>query len=259
MADDRREMLERFHGHLRDTWRRLALSLPEGWVEESSGLTCMASGSTSPYFNPAYTSADLLDPQSALDGAREHYRRAELPWLLKLQPELDREMVAHAQRCGVDLEEQPVYGISIRSLAEPAPRSTASLSIVTAGSETIEDAVLCFAEAFEADPDDVRRELGPNLLTVPTFTVFIGYLSDEPVATSMLATTPSVRLAGVYSVATRPAHRGRGFGTALTTAALLAGRARGYDTAVLEPSPMGEAMYRRMGFEQFGTYLEAVM
>jgi ribosomal protein S18 acetylase RimI-like enzyme len=149
--------------------------------------------------------------------------------------------------------------MSIRSEAVTAPSPTASLSIVAAGDETIDDAARCLAEAFEADPEDVRRELGANLLTVPTFTVFIGYLSGEPVATSMLATTSSVQLAGVYSVATRPSCRGRGFGTALTRAALLAARARGYDTAVLEPSPMGAAMYRRMGFKPLGTYLEAVM
>jgi ribosomal protein S18 acetylase RimI-like enzyme len=259
MADDGREMLQRFHVHLNDAWRQLALSTPGGWVGESGGLTCMATGSTSPSFNPAYSGANLVDPQSALDGALDRYRSAELGWLLKLQPELDREMAAHAQRRGVEFEEQPVYRISMRAWADPAPRPTASLAIVAAGRDTIDDAVWCFAEAFEADPEDLRRELGPNLLTVPSFTVFIGYLSGEPVATSMLATTPGVQLAGVYSVATRPSHRGRGFGTALTRAALLAGRAQGYDTAVLEPSPMGEAMYRRMGFEPFGTYLEAVM
>jgi ribosomal protein S18 acetylase RimI-like enzyme len=259
MAGNRSGMLRRFHSHLHDAWSRLALSVPGGWVEDSSGLTCMATGSSSPSFNLAISGATSVDPQAALDGALERYRTANLAWLLKLQPELDHETVVHARRRGVDFEEGPVYWMSIRSEAVTAPSPTASLSIVAAGDETIDDAARCLAEAFEADPEDVRRELGPNLLTVPTFTVFIGYLSGEPVATSMLATTSSVQLAGVYSVATRPSCRGRGFGTALTRAALLAARARGYDTAVLEPSPMGAAMYRRMGFKPLGTYLEAVM
>jgi hypothetical protein len=56
------------------------------------------------------------------------------------------------------------------------------------------------AEAFDADPDDVRRELGPNLLTVPSFTVFIGYLADEPVATAMLGPTPGVTHQAVEAV-----------------------------------------------------------
>jgi ribosomal protein S18 acetylase RimI-like enzyme len=259
MTDVRREVLERFHDHLHDAWRRLTLSIPGGWIEDRAGLTCMATRSTSPYFNLALSGSDLEDPRSALDGALDRYGQAGLPWLLKLQPDRDRDLVAHAQHHGVGFEEQPVYRISARSWDDPAPRPTASLSVVVAGRDTIGDAVRCFTEAFEADPVDVGRELGPNLLTVPSFTLFVGYLSDEPVATSMLATTPSVGLAGVYSVATRPSHRSRGFGTALTRAAVLAARAQGYDTVVLEPSPMGAPMYRRMGFEPFGTYLEAVM
>jgi ribosomal protein S18 acetylase RimI-like enzyme len=259
MADDRSGMLRRFHGHLHDVWRRLSLSIPGGWVADACGLTCMATGSRSPSFNLAISGANLLDPRAALDGALDRYRDAELPWLLKLLPDLDHALVAYAQRRGVAFDEEPVYGISIRPWAVQAPRATASLSIVTVGEATIDDAVRCFADAFDADPEDVRRELGPNLLTIPSFTVFIGYVSGEPVATSMLATTRSVRLAGVYSVATRPAHRGRGFGTALTAAALVEARARGYDTAVLEPSPMGAPMYRQMGFEPLGTSLEAAM
>jgi GNAT superfamily N-acetyltransferase len=230
-----------------------------GWVADSNGLTCMATGSTSPSFNVAMSGSTPSDPRSALDGALERYRRAELAWLLKLQPDLDQELVAHARRRGVEFDAEPVYRISLHPWAVQAARPAASLSIVAAGEDTIDDAVRCFADAFEADPDALRRELGSNLLTVPSFTLFIGYLSSEPVATAMLATTRSVHLAGVYSVATRPPHRGRGFGTALTRAALLEARAQGYDTAVLEPSPMGAPMYRRMGFEPLGTTLEAVM
>jgi ribosomal protein S18 acetylase RimI-like enzyme len=259
MADDRRGMLQRFHGHLHDAWRRLSLSTRRGWVEDSCGLTCMATGSTSPSFNVAIPGPNPSDPPSALDGALDRYREAGLPWLLKLQPDLDHELVAEARCRGVEFDAEPVYRISLHPWAVQAARPAASLSIVVAGEDTIDDAVRCFADAFEADPDALRRELGPNLLTVPTFTLYIGYLSGEPVATAMLATTPSVHLAGVYSVATRPPHRGRGFGTALTRAALREARAQGYDTAVLEPSPMGARMYRRMGFERFGTTLEAVM
>lgn len=259
MANHPHELLERFHVHLHEVWRSLSLSTPSGWVKEVGGLTCMATGSSSPSFNLALGGTRVRDPRTALAGAVERYGAADLRWLLKLQPDLDRDMVEHVQRCGIDLEEEPVYRGSTQALAARVPRASRALSIVTAGRETIEHAVQCVAEAFEADADDVRRELGPNLLTIPSFTVFVGYLGDEPVATSLLATTPSVRLAGVYSVATRPAHRGRGFGSALTGAALVAARAQGFQTAVLEPSPMGAAMYRRMGFEPLGTYLEAVM
>lgn len=149
-------------------------------------------------------------------------------------------------------------------MSEPSPRSLSALRgvLLAAGDP---ERVLCAdtafsaADGFDADPEELRRELGPNLLTIPTFAIFVWYLLGEPVASSMLATTRSVGLAGVYSVATRPAHRGRGFGTALTAAALAAAREQGYDTAVLEPSPSGESMYRRMGFEPLTATLEAIV
>ncbi len=260
MGGDRRELRRRFHGHLHDVWSRLALSIPGGWVEEAGALTCIATGASSPSFNLALASGARGDPREALDAARDRFSGAGLRWLLKLQPDLDHEVVVHARRRGLDLDEEPVYWMPIRPGAATAPLSSAApLSVSVAGRDTIDDAVLCFAEAFDADADAVSRELGPNLLTIPTFTVFVGYLSGEPVASSMLATTRSVGLAGVYSVATRPDHRGRGFGTALTAAALAEAAQQGCDTAVLEPSPSGAPMYRRMGFEPLTTYLEAVI
>ena len=260
MGGARGELLRRFHGHLHDVWARLARSVPGGWVEEASGLTCIATGSDSPSFNLALSAEGLTDPQVALDAAHDRFGAAGLRWLLKLQPELDREVVVHARRRGIDLDEEPVYALPIRPWAATEALASASpLSIVVASTATIDDAVHCFADAFDADPGEISRELGPNLLTVPTFTVFVGYLAGEPVASSMLATTRGVGLAGIYSVATRPAQRGRGFGTALTAAALAEAAGQGYDTAVLEPSPSGAALYRRMGFEPFTTSLEAVI
>ena len=260
MSGDRRELQQRFHGHLHDVWSRLARSIPGGWVEGCSGLNCIATGSSSPSFNLALSDETLHDPQAALDAAEDRFGGAGLRWLLKLQPELDRDLIVHARRRGIELDEEPVYAMPIRPWAATAALTPASpLSISVATPDTIDDAVHCFADAFDADPGEISRELGPNLLTVPTFTVFVGYLAGEPVASSMLATTRGVGLAGIYSVATRPAQRGRGFGTALTAAALAEAAGQGYDTAVLEPSPSGAALYRRMGFEPFTTSLEAVI
>jgi ribosomal protein S18 acetylase RimI-like enzyme len=258
VAGDRRELLRRFHAHLHDVWGRLARSVPGGWVVEASGLTCLVTGSSSPSFNLALSGEGRCVPSVALDAADERFREAGLRWLLKLQPELDHELVVQARSRGLVFEEEPVYAMPIRPWVAALP-SASPLSIREAGRDTIDDAVACFVDAFDANPEAVARELGPNLLTIPTFTVLVGYLAGEPVATSMLATTRSVGLAGVYSVATRPAHRGRGFGTALTAAALASAWKQGFDTAVLEPSPSGVPMYRRMGFEPVAAYLEAVI
>jgi GNAT superfamily N-acetyltransferase len=61
----------------------------------------------------------------------------------------------------------------------------------------------------------------------------------------------SSTVVGVYSVATVPAFRRRGFGEAVTWAAVAADPAL---PAILQPSPEGAALYRRMGFVPVDRY-----
>ena len=87
----------------------------------------------------------------------------------------------------------------------------------------------------------------------PTRT-FVGYLRGEPVCCSQAMLSDGV--AGLYNVATNAGYRRRGFGAAMTVAALRDARALGYRTAVLEASPMGEPIYRRLGFATCGEVIE---
>lgn len=75
---------------------------------------------------------------------------------------------------------------------------------------------------------------------------YLGRLDGEPVATASLFLAAGV--AGLYFASTAPDLRGRGIGTAITHATLLAAREMGFTTAVLGSSPMGHRMYLRLGF-----------
>jgi ribosomal protein S18 acetylase RimI-like enzyme len=59
-------------------------------------------------------------------------------------------------------------------------------------------------------------------------------------------------VAGIYSVGTLPEFRGRGFGVAVTRAAIEEARRRGYRLCVLQSSPKGYPLYRRLGFRDCG-------
>jgi GNAT superfamily N-acetyltransferase len=53
---------------------------------------------------------------------------------------------------------------------------------------------------------------------------------------------------GIYNVATLADYRGRGIGSAVTTAVMSEGRERGCTNAILHTSAMGRSVYERLGF-----------
>jgi ribosomal protein S18 acetylase RimI-like enzyme len=83
---------------------------------------------------------------------------------------------------------------------------------------------------------------------------YVGYLEGEPVATAELTLAGGV--AGLYNISTLAAARGRGFGTAMTTAPLRDAAAERINTAILQAAPSGVSIYRRIGFTPFGAIME---
>jgi ribosomal protein S18 acetylase RimI-like enzyme len=59
----------------------------------------------------------------------------------------------------------------------------------------------------------------------------------------------------IFSVATAPEHRGRGYGSAVTLQAVRDGFHAGARFAALQSSPMGESVYKRLGFREVETYV----
>jgi predicted GNAT family acetyltransferase len=87
----------------------------------------------------------------------------------------------------------------------------------------------------------------PEVLADEAMHMFVGRVDGRPVAAAMGYRLDDV--VGVFGVTTVASARRRGYGAALTRAALLA------DTglpAVLAPSEEAAGMYRRLGFEPVG-------
>jgi ribosomal protein S18 acetylase RimI-like enzyme len=84
--------------------------------------------------------------------------------------------------------------------------------------------------------------------------LLVGYRGGRPVCTAEVLMYAQV--AGLYNITTLMSYQRRGFGTAITAAAMEVGRQMGADTAVLQASAQGEPLYRRLGFHAFSEVTE---
>ena len=100
--------------------------------------------------------------------------------------------------------------------------------------------------------DAWRREIPPRLADEPVPLRWIGRVDGSVVATSRVSIGAGV--AGLYAISTLAAFRGRGFGRALTIAALRAASTLGHRIGVLQSSDLGFGVYRRLGFRELFTY-----
>lgn len=73
----------------------------------------------------------------------------------------------------------------------------------------------------------------------------------QTVATSLMFFSDG--LAGIYNVATLPEERGKGLGAHITAEPLRRAQALGYRVGILQASPAGLPVYRRLGFSEFGS------
>ena len=79
--------------------------------------------------------------------------------------------------------------------------------------------------------------------------LFIAYLNETPVATSLLFKHENT--AGIYYVSTLPAYRNKGCGLKITQAAMQSAQESGFKAVILQATPSGAKVYTRIGFKEY--------
>ncbi len=238
--------------NLATAWAALGRAMGADVVELGS-TSLVASGLPMAFFNGAFVGAPPEDPEHLVAEAVSFFGTRGVPWLQWVRTGVSPATIDAGVKAGLrHAGGPPAMGL------EPIPTQPtqpAELSIEIATTEPdVRDHASMLRDGFGMPQEFVDRLIRPGLLEEPTIAVFVGRVDGTPVSCSRLATSGNT--AGVYNVATPAAFRGKGYGEALTWAAIAEGAQRGCTNSVLQASDVGYPIYRRMGFVDLGRYVQ---
>jgi GNAT superfamily N-acetyltransferase len=251
------QLRARAHLNLVESSRHLFLLDPGATVEAERGWLLGAGRSPHPAIsNAAFRIDDGLDPAMLLERAQaffgERGRRFSL-WVRGGAPE-DDNLIAAAEAAGLkQVHAMPEMTLWCRAQERDLPDGV-ELRRLSGGAEA-ED-YWCVAKAAYATngfPPEIFAFYEDHAgLLADNVAAFLAYMDGVPVSIAM--TIVSHGVAGIYWVGSVEEARGKGLGGALTAAATNAGFDLGAEFASLQASPMGEPIYRAMGYETIYEY-----
>jgi GNAT superfamily N-acetyltransferase len=228
-----------------------ALDEPGGGARRFGSVIAIASGPDLAFFNRVFSleagarTRDLLAAVDWID-------RRGWPLTVQLSDRTGDEFRAALTGLGLSAAAWASPIMVLDPIGGAAPRAQEGLGLRTGGLELRRD----FVAIGPMDPA-FERALGPRFAADHDVRLAVGYRGDLPVARAAAVRSDST--VGIYAVGTARDHRRRGYGRAVSWAAIEAGVDAWAGTlAVLQSSEMGVPVYASIGFAVVGRYLEFV-
>jgi ribosomal protein S18 acetylase RimI-like enzyme len=246
------------HLNLIDSSRQLFGLDPGAEIEAGTGWVFGAGRSRHPVIsNAAFRVDDGLDPGEFLERARTYFAahdRGFAVWARGGAAE-DRDLIEAAESAGLrQVYEMPEMVLGGRAEERPAPDGVELRRVASAADAGDYWQVAASAYTSIGFPPEIFAFYeNHDGLAAGNAAAFLAHLDGRPAAIAM--TIVSHGVAGIYWVGTTEEARGRGLGWTMTATAVNAGFDLGAETASLQASPMGESLYRQMGFETIFSYL----
>lgn len=230
-----------------------AFGAARGAVGGSDRCTFVATGIPAAFFNGAYVAGPVDDPEGVVDDAAAFMAERGVPWLLWVRAGVDDAVLDAGRRAGLRDAGGPPGMVLPAIGSGPAAPDGLEARLVRDPTDVAVFRDLA-ARGFDM-PADIGDILVPDsLVDDPAIAMVIGWSGETPVSCALTSITGST--AGIYNVATPPEFRRRGYGAAVTWAAIEEGARRGCDHSILQASDMGAPVYRAMGFVDIGRYVQ---
>lgn len=221
-----------------------------GFRHHSAGLVGLVSGIPVAAANGVIVTGEVVTAADVAEVLTQ-VRAAGLPFCLQCRPAARDQLSQVAAAFGLELAEDATPLMVLDEIGSLRPSDTGgpicgALEIRCGGPELLTEHAEAAAAGFEAPAADFLA-MNQVLESAPGLRVVLGEVGGTPVATA-LTHAASRGSAGVFNVATAPAHRGHGYGGAVSAAAVAAAAACGATWIWLQSSRAGHPVYRRLGF-----------
>lgn len=245
------------HLNLIDSSRQLFELDPGAEIEAGAGWLFAAGRATHPVIsNAAFRPDDGVDPDEFLGRARAFFAargRGFAVWTRGGTPE-DRSL---ADACGAAslqmVYEMPEMVLGHRAEERPIPDGVELRRVESRADADAYWRVAASAYAsLEFPPEVFAFYEDSDGFGADNVAAFLARVEGRPAGIAM--TIVSRGVAGIYWVGSTEEARGRGLGWTMTATAVDAGFDMGAKIASLQASPMGESLYRAMGFETIFDY-----
>ncbi|MGC1851720.1 MAG: GNAT family N-acetyltransferase [Solirubrobacterales bacterium] len=245
------------HLNLVESSRQLFELDPGAEIEAGAGWLFCAGRSSHPVIsNAAFRSDDDLDPGELLERAQAFFAARDRRFAVWARDgiEEDQGLIEAAEATGLQaVFEMPEMVLGGRVEDPELPNGVELRRVTSAADADAYWQVATDAYASNGFPPEIfafyEKHDG---LAADNAATFLAHLDGRPAAIAM--TIVSHGVAGIYWVGTTAETRGRGLGSTMTATAVNAGFDIGGEIASLQASPMGESLYRRMGFETVFDY-----
>ena len=238
---------------LLEDWARICDALGQSaFRRESEKAAAMVTGIPIPTLNNVFTArstATRFEVEALLRLVAEN----GIPHCLQLRPGSDAELRALPLDRGMTTQDPiPLMAIQATAAKEilEAPPSPLRIRQVSPEGAAFHTSLL--AAGFAAPKELFDRLITPAVLALPGVRCYVGSLDGDPVATALGFSGGDH--VGIYNVATRPDHQGRGYGTTLTARAVSDGFADGASFAYLQSSAAGYGVYLQLGFTELESW-----
>lgn len=226
-------------------------------VDDRAGRLRVATGIGHPIFNGVYsTHLPVEETDAYIEATRAHFALTGLPWRWWIWPQMEPADLQDrlAARGLVPRGVLTAMSVDLRATRDDRPDPAGLLIERVATKEGLALAADIAGATFGLPPEKRPRYLevfsALGFAAEAAFQSYVGYVAGAPVAVSQSFIDDGV--VGIYTVATLPEYRGRGYGAALTLAPLRDARTRNCRYGILQSTEMGRRVYERLGFRADG-------